>query len=214
MAMWLTKNRAAEGPVFGSMDKFEGLGIFFDTYKNNRPGTVFPYVMAMNGDGKTSYDQANDGKANEIAGCSARGIRNSDITTKARLTYFQDSFLRLELQYKDEDKWEQCFEVSTITIPNVAYLGFSAHTGELSDNHDIIRVEANNLYSTSPEASKPGKDRVSPGKKATQYDTKSGQKQSGSWGWFFLKIVLFLIGSAGAYVGYTIWRSSKRNSRF
>jgi mannose-binding lectin 2 len=69
-AMWLTKQRATQGPVFGSTDNFEGLGIFFDTYKNNRPGTSFPYVMAMMGDGKTPYDQAHDGKANEVAGCS------------------------------------------------------------------------------------------------------------------------------------------------
>ena len=69
-AMWLTTQRATNGPVFGSADKFEGLGIFFDTYKNNRPGVTFPYVMAMMGDGQTSYDQENDGKTNEIAGCS------------------------------------------------------------------------------------------------------------------------------------------------
>lgn len=47
--MWITKQRAQTGPVFGSVDKFEGLGIFFDTYKNNRPGIIFPYVMAMLG---------------------------------------------------------------------------------------------------------------------------------------------------------------------
>lgn len=69
-AMWLTKQRATPGPVFGSTDRFEGLGIFFDTYKNNRPGTVFPYVMAMLGDGNTAYDSASDGKAGELAGCS------------------------------------------------------------------------------------------------------------------------------------------------
>lgn len=69
-ALWLTKQRASPGPVFGSTDNFEGLGIFFDTYKNNRPGTSFPYVMAMMGDGQTSYDNAHDGKANELAGCS------------------------------------------------------------------------------------------------------------------------------------------------
>jgi lectin, mannose-binding 2 len=69
-AMWLTTQRGTNGPVFGSADKFEGLGIFFDTYKNNRPGVTFPYVMAMIGDGETSYDQEHDGKSNEIAGCS------------------------------------------------------------------------------------------------------------------------------------------------
>lgn len=71
-ALWITKERAQPGPVFGHADQFEGLGIFFDTYKNNRPGVVFPYVMAMMGDGKTTYDSANDGKANEIGGCSVR----------------------------------------------------------------------------------------------------------------------------------------------
>merc|ERR1712230_47896 len=87
-AMWVTTDRAQQGPVFGNKDMFEGLGIFFDTYKNNRPGVVFPYVMAMLGDGKTVYDQAHDGKANELAGCSARGLRNANIPTKARVTYF------------------------------------------------------------------------------------------------------------------------------
>ena len=70
MALWITKQRATPGPVFGSVDKFEGLGIFFDTYKNNRPGVIFPYVMAMLGDGQASYDKGTDGKANELAGCS------------------------------------------------------------------------------------------------------------------------------------------------
>lgn len=70
MAIWLTKQRGIQGPVFGSTDRFEGLGIFIDTYKNNRPGTSFPYVMAMLGDGQTSYDHAHDGRATELAGCS------------------------------------------------------------------------------------------------------------------------------------------------
>lgn len=68
--MWLTKQRASQGTVFGSVDNFEGLGIFFDTYKNNRPGMAFPYVMGMLGDGTKAYDKANDGKDNELAGCS------------------------------------------------------------------------------------------------------------------------------------------------
>jgi lectin, mannose-binding 2 len=75
-AMWITKERGLPGPVFGHKDEFEGLGVFFDTYKNNRPGVVFPYVMAMMGDGKTRYDQNNDGKANEIGGCSVGWSRS------------------------------------------------------------------------------------------------------------------------------------------
>lgn len=213
-AMWLTKQRATPGPVFGSTDKFEGLGIFFDTYKNNRPGTVFPYVMSMIGDGTKSYDKSNDGKENEFMGCSARGIRGASIPTKAKLTYFQDKFLKLELQYKAEDQWELCFETfEPPTIPSVAYLGFSAETGELSDNHDIISVATKNLYDTQK-----GRESSSPSKPGGKKESKPSQmrgkkeKEKGSWTWFLVKIVLFFMVVGGAYVGYTAWRTQQRRS--
>ncbi|KAL9120472.1 MAG: hypothetical protein Q9187_002974 [Circinaria calcarea] len=210
MALWITKQRATPGPVFGSVDKFEGLGIFFDTYKNNRPGVIFPYVMAMIGDGQTSYNKGNDGKDTELAGCAARGIRGASIPTKARLTYFQDQSLKLELQYKSEELWALCFEHGPVAIPSIAYLGFSAETGELSDNFDIISVESKNLYASQPvEGSKSegGKQ------KGRAYDPNRGRQGAG-WGWFFVKIVLFGVACGGAYVGYTMYRSSKRRSRF
>ena len=52
--------------------------------------------------------------------------------TKAKLTYFQENYLLLEIQYKNVDQWVQCFNVPDVTLPQVAYLGFSAHCGELS----------------------------------------------------------------------------------
>ncbi|MCJ1479884.1 hypothetical protein MMC06_000038 [Schaereria dolodes] len=211
MALWLTKQRATPGPVFGSTDRFEGLGIFIDTYKNNRPGVVFPYVMAMLGDGQTSYDKGNDGKDNELAGCSARGLRGASIPTKGRLTYFQDQSLKLELQYKTDDTWTLCFETEALAIPSVSYLGFSAETGELSDNFDLISVEVKNLYSS--QQSVDGSRKEGGKQKGKAYDPNRGQKSRG-WGLFFVKIVLFGIVCAGGYVGYTMYRSSKRSSRF
>ncbi|KAL2004285.1 hypothetical protein VTN02DRAFT_4010 [Thermoascus thermophilus] len=223
-ALWLTKQRATQGPVFGSTDNFEGLGIFFDTYKNNRPGTSFPYVMAMMGDGKTSYDQAHDGKANEMAGCSARGLRDSSVPTKARLTYFQDKSLTLDLQYKSDQSWTNCFTLTApeynIAIPSVAYLGISAETGELSDNHDIISVTTNNLYSVSG-----GNTRGSGSGVGSNTNTQSDKgrtnkagttspKESGGWVWLFFKVILFFAAIAGGYIGWTIYRANQRSSRF
>lgn len=216
--MWITKQRAIQGDVFGSVDKFEGLGIFFDTYKNNRPGTVFPYVMAMVGDGQTSYDKNNDGKEQEFMGCSARGLRNANVPTKAKLTYFQDRSLRLELQYKKEDQWELCFEtLEPPSIPSVAYLGFSAETGELSDNHDIISINTKNLYDTNSHKNKekdahpkPGAGKSRPGKGPGILDRK--RKSEGSWSWFFVKCFLALFVMGGGYVGYTAWRTQQRRS--
>ncbi|KAF9737541.1 hypothetical protein PMIN06_003664 [Paraphaeosphaeria minitans] len=206
-AMWLTKQRATQGNVFGAADKFEGLGVFFDTYKNNRPGTVFPYIMAMTGDGSTPYDKDNDGKANELAGCSARGIRNAGIPTKARFTYFADKSLKLDLQYKQEDEWTECFEIENYKVPPVAYLGFSAETGELSDNHDITSVRTQNLYvkGGSQPLQNTGERTVS---STARPKESSG---SGSWSWFLFKFVLFGLALTGAYVGFTVYRARQRD---
>ncbi|KAH8153051.1 uncharacterized protein LAJ45_02638 [Morchella importuna] len=209
MAMWITKQRAQTGPVFGSVDKFEGLGIFFDTYKNNRPGIIFPYVMAMLGDGETSYNHENDGKDNELAGCSARGLRGAVIPTKGKLTYFQENYLQLELQYKNEDQWVTCFNVHNVTLPQIAYLGFTAHCGELSDNHDIITISSKNLYSINPNRPDSNSQTTRPNK-----ITEKPATESGGWGWFFLKFVVFIVVLIGGYVGYTAYRAQKRSSRF
>jgi mannose-binding lectin 2 len=213
-AMWLTKERAKVGPVFGSADNFEGLGIFFDTYKNNRPGVVFPYVMAMVGDGKTKYDKDSDGKDSEFAGCSARGIRHASVPTKFRLTYFQEKSLKLELQYKNEGEWTLCFETNEPpSIPQVAYLGFSAETGELSDNHDIISINAKNLYQAAGSTGSTG-GKSTPG--GTRGKKVAPKKEGGSWTWFFVKTIFFFLLVGGGYVGYTAWRtnSNKRSHRF
>ncbi|KAH0596161.1 hypothetical protein MHUMG1_06022 [Metarhizium humberi] len=208
-AMWITKQRGQMGPVFGSVDRFEGLGIFVDTYKNNRPGVVFPYVMAMYGDGQRSYNKNDDGKETELAGCSARGIRHASVPTKMRLTYIQDKQLKLDLQYREEDEWTSCFEVDNPPqIPNIAYLGFSAETGELSDNHDIISVSTKNLYN-------------SPGSTTNQAGANKGRpiqshvvKEGSSWTWFFTKIILLFVAVGGVYVGYTAYRAKSKSHRF
>lgn len=143
----------------------------------------------------------------------ARGLRAASIPTKAKLTYFQDKSLTLRLQYKSEDEWSTCFSlepsVSTpLKLPNVVYLGFSAETGELSDNFDIISVEARNMYSSS------GSSGGGAGSKQESSRRKGGkvrkENSSGGWGWFFFKIILFAGVVVGGYVGWTMYRTNKR----
>ncbi|KAK8088037.1 hypothetical protein PG997_002998 [Apiospora hydei] len=208
-AMWLTKERGKMGSVFGHADNFEGLGLFVDTYKNNRPGVVFPYVMAMYGDGKTSYNKDNDGKDQEFAGCSARGIRHASVPTKLKLTYFQDKQLKLELQYKSEDEWTLCFETSEPPGHPLGHLSrLQCRDWQLSDNHDIISVNARNLYTSGGQTgskSSPG------GRKSKQHKP---EKQGGGWGWFLFKIVMVGVVLGGGYVGYTVYRTKNRSHRF
>jgi lectin, mannose-binding 2 len=144
----------------------------------------------------------------------ARGIRDSSVLTKARLTYFQDKSLTLDLQYKADGSWTNCFALTTpeynIAIPSVSYLGFSSETGELSDNHDIISIKTSNLYiptNRGNNAGPVGQGHIVPGRKPT--DSKDG-----SWGWFFFEVFLFSAVIAASYVGWTMYRSSQRRSRF
>ncbi|KAF8942137.1 hypothetical protein BGZ47_006790 [Haplosporangium gracile] len=142
-AVWFTKERAEPGPVFGNRDRFEGLGIIFDTYANGRHSHSFPYVMAMLGDGKTSYDNDNDGLANKLGGCEA-DFRRKLVPTRGRITYNSGSKrLHMELQTNAWDEWTSCFTLHDLVLPSTYYLGFTSHTGEVHDNHDIISVTTN-----------------------------------------------------------------------
>ena len=149
----------------------------------------------------------------------ARGIRAANIPTKARLTYFQDEMLKLELQYKSEEEWTPCFELGAVVLPPVCYLGFSAETGELSDNFDILRLDMYNLYSSAPSRSEAGgktaevNKQQTPVKKPSSRSSNSGKQEGSGWGWTLVKLLLFVAVCGGGYVGWTVYRASKR-SRF
>ncbi|CAO3579496.1 unnamed protein product [Absidia cylindrospora] len=200
-AMWLTKERASEGTVFGSKDRFDGLGVFFDTYDNERAHRhTFPYISAMLGDGMTSYDNDKDGRTTELAGCEAE-FRARTFPTRARLTYYKNNYLQLDVIWRNEDTWDQCFKVHDVKLPNQIYLGFSAHTGDLTDNHDIVSVTTKTL-TPQPKQQKPAKT------------TSKPKKTSGGFFAFLFKIVLAggLVGVL--FVGYRMYEKNNRMNRF
>ena len=145
----------------------------------------------------------------------ARGLRASSVPSKGKLTYFQDKSLSLQLQYKTADTWIDCFTVEAteeqpLKMPNTAYLGFSAHTGELTDNFDIISVETRNLY--NPVAASSGRAAAAAARASGR--GRPPKKTGGGWGWFFFKLLFFAGLVGGGYVGYTKYREKQRYSRF
>lgn len=128
--------------------------------------------------------------------------------------------LKVSLMYKAEDEWTECFEVSSasLRLPQVAYMGFSAATGELSDNFDIISVETRNLYRNGGAVGASGSGAQGQSKKAGKSSSSSssgygsaGKKSRGSWTWTLLKLVMFGMVVGGAYVGFTLWRAQQRD---
>jgi len=190
LAIWLTRGRVQPGPVFGNVDKFDGLGVFLDTYANSRHAYAFPRVVGMLGDGKTEYDQAHDGEKNSIGGCSAN-FRSTNVATKLKLTYMKGGYLDVKIHYKAWDDWTTCFTLRNVTLPDSPYLGFSAMTGDVADDHDIIGISTYSaiLSSTDTPRNKFAKglapDVAAPG-----------------WLWFIAKFLLFLGAVAGCLYGY------------
>ena len=128
-----------------------------------------------------------------------------------RLTYYQNRYLRVDLHYKASDEWTECFETGPFKLPLTYYMGFTAETGELTDRYDIISVNTHNLYIRQHELPS---GMGMPSKAKDQPFNPGGDKERGSWHWFLLKIILFGVVVVGGYVGWTIFRSSKRSSRF
>ena len=57
-AFWLTKERNVVGHAMGGPDKWEGLGVFFDTYKNDGfKGKKHPYVYAYINNGDKEWEK-------------------------------------------------------------------------------------------------------------------------------------------------------------
>jgi len=51
---------------------------------------------------------------------------------------------------EDKAVWKPCFSVDGVELPTGYYFGFSAATGDLSDNHEILAVRLYEVDSDDP----------------------------------------------------------------
>ncbi|KAF9243190.1 concanavalin A-like lectin/glucanase domain-containing protein [Melanogaster broomeanus] len=200
MAIWLTTDRAEPGPVFGSKDKFEGLGIFLDTYANSRHAYGFPRIVAMLGDGQTPYDQDNDGEGTRLA-----MVRRTNVITKLKITYVKDTYLDVKIHYRAWDDWTDCFRIDGISLPASPFLGISALTGQVYDAHDVVSVTTHSAVLSSADAPR---DKLSSGLFGRRPDGRS------SWLSFFVKLFLFVGACAGGAYGYKAYKLRSRYGGF
>ncbi|KAI8801295.1 vesicular integral-membrane protein VIP36 precursor [Cladochytrium replicatum] len=203
-AFWYSTEREEPGPVFGNKDKFTGLGLFFDTYPNGRARYVFPWVSAMLGDGNTAYDHDNDNKATELGGCGG-DFRAKDWPTKAKVKYIKNGYLQVQLNVRGNDDWEDCFLVRNVSLPAQGYLGFTAMTGDVHDNHDILRLSVNSIVNPA-DYRKPGKPAAE-----SQSETRGSKSSSGGgrvWVWLLAIFILVAVG----YGAYAVYNQSQRRN--
>ncbi|KAK9532427.1 hypothetical protein VZT92_009809 [Zoarces viviparus] len=152
LAIWYTKERVQKGPVFGNIDNFTGLGVFVDTYPNEekhleaqkkrytpRTQRIFPFVLAMVGNGSISYDHERDGRPTEVGGCNAM-VRNLKHDTFLFIRYVRRR-LTVMIDIDGQHEWRDCLDIPGVRLPQGYYFGATAVTGDLSDNHDIISLK-------------------------------------------------------------------------
>lgn len=140
-ALWYAQERMMDGPVFGSKDYFSGLAIILDTYSNhNGPHNhQHPFLSAMVNNGTLSYDHDRDGTHTQLAGCEVR-FRNVNFDTHISIRY-ENEILSVSTDMENRNEWKNCFVVQNVELPTGYYLGASATTGDLSDNHDILAIK-------------------------------------------------------------------------
>ncbi|OXB60775.1 hypothetical protein ASZ78_016826 [Callipepla squamata] len=138
LAIWFTEEQGMEGPVFGAADKWNGVGIFFDSFDNdgkkNNPG-----VIVVGNNGKLLYDHQNDGSTQALASCQ-RDFRNKPYPVRAKITYYQKTLTVLINNgfTPDKEDYEFCAKVEDMVLPSQGYFGISAATGGLADDHDVL----------------------------------------------------------------------------
>lgn len=153
LAMWFTTNpHYVEGQLHTFTDKFTGFGIIFDTYVNTDPGHVHRDVLFVTNDGAHSVVAEHGGTTDpNPIGCAAdfrywegRADFSVDNHTAVRVT-FRENRVWVDIDARGTNDWKPCVTEAAVAAPpdwfrGGAYLGFTASTGQLADNHDLLSV--------------------------------------------------------------------------
>ena len=141
---WLTHQRNIVGHAMGGPDQWHGLGVFFDTYKNDGfKGKKHPYVYAYINDGTKRWEDIKGADVSNQA-CHVP-FRNKETSveklavTTARMT-FKDNIFSVVMRPKGSDDWVQCFQMKNVNLPTGGYFGVTSLTGDLVDNHHMMEL--------------------------------------------------------------------------
>lgn len=147
LAFWYTTQKGDyNGPVFGSSDRWNGLGLFFDSFDNDNKHNN-PYIMAVVNDGTKQFDHQNDGTTQLLSGC-LRDFRNKPFPTRARIEYYNNVLTVLfhNGMTNNNDDYEMCLRADGVQLPKNGYFGLSAATGGLADDHDVFHFLTTSLH--------------------------------------------------------------------
>ncbi|XP_077353460.1 protein ERGIC-53 [Festucalex cinctus] len=138
LAIWFTASQGRQGPVYGASDKWNGVGIFFDSFDNDGKKNN-PVVVVVGNNGKITYDHKRDGSTQALGTC-LRDFRNKPYPVRAKVRYYKKTLTVMINNgfTPDKEDFEFCTKVENMIIPAEGYFGVSAATGGVADDHDVL----------------------------------------------------------------------------
>jgi mannose-binding lectin 2 len=170
----------------------------------------------MVNNGSLHYDHDRDGTHTVINGCESP-FRARETDTLVAIRY-QNDRLTISTDIEGKNVWKECFTASDVRLPTHYYFGFSAATGDLSDNHDIISVHTYQLDSTEQRRTEDRRGIIPSAPKAEPEREHVNDENGSSWSAlkiFFLIIFLIIVCLAvgvGAY--YYMSQRQYQRTRF
>uniref|UniRef100_A0A667XLJ4 Lectin, mannose-binding, 1 n=1 Tax=Myripristis murdjan TaxID=586833 RepID=A0A667XLJ4_9TELE len=132
LAVWFTASQGLDGPVYGAADKWNGVGVFFDSFDNDGKKNN-PAIIVVGNNGNLVYDHQNDGTTQALGTC-LRDFRNKPYPVRAKITYYKKTLTVMINNgfTPDKDDYEFCTKVDNMIIPKEGFFGISAATGGLA----------------------------------------------------------------------------------
>jgi len=194
MGLFLVKERTKQGSAIGGPERFQGMAILLDSYKNGGTTGNFPLISGFVSNGTWDFNHDTDGADQNIGKCLS-GHRNKQKSSLLRIRYLDD---RLTVRVDPDgsgDFRKTCFDVEGVVLPTGLYLGVTSATGDLTDNHDIYGLKIWQLDSKQ-KLTEP-RNTLTPDVKKPAQDLPIEEKSGGSSGWMIFLVFVIICGGGG-----------------
>lgn len=147
IAFWATSSPShRDGGLLGFTDSFHGFGIVLDTFVNSEPGHVHKDIQIVSSDGAAPVKL--DDKP---VGCDAdfrywEGRDDFAVTNHSALRVrYGGGRVSVWIDARGSGQWAPCITDAQIAPPSGwnkegLWIGLSASTGDLADNHDVLSL--------------------------------------------------------------------------
>jgi mannose-binding lectin 2 len=149
IALWLSQTSYYNGGnLHAAPESFTGIGIILDTFKNTENAHLHKDISVLINDGQ----QTTEDMLKSATGCDAlvryhekRADFSTSNSSRVKVSWGQGT-VKVEVDAESDGVWEPCAEFKPSILPENwekgVFLGVSAATGGLADNHDILSLNA------------------------------------------------------------------------